>query len=193
MNNQRESIHARLRGSANVINKIPIGQTFNVYQALDAQREIGLPVWVMGNGGSLSNAQHLVLHLRQAGFEVIDLMSDPAWLSAESNDRGYHGAIVRGFDHYRSPGAIILISGSGNSLNCLDIARHFKRPEFVSGPEIVGLLGMGGGRLKEFCSASVTVPSDEYAEIEDAHAAIIHAVVNELGAPVYGPMSENLT
>lgn len=178
--------------SSTATRSIPVGQIHKVYLALESSRDLGEPVWVVGNGGSLAAAQHLVLHLRQAKIEAVDLMADASWLSAESNDRGYHGALVRGFEHYRPPGAIVVISGSGNSMNCLDLVRAYKRPEFVAGPNIIGLLGMGGGRLKQYCDAAVVVQSNEYGPIEDAHIAIIHALSEALGAPVFGPMSEEI-
>ncbi len=175
------------RRSSAAISSIDTRSFREAAKALDAVRDSQRPVWVVGNGGSLAAAQHLVLHLRQAGFEAVDMMSDAAWLSAESNDLGFHGALFRGFRHYAPPGAIVLISGSGNSINCVDVARHYKD---ISETKLIGLLGMGGGRLLDLCDVSVLVGSMEYGPVEDAHLAIIHALAESFDAPIFGPMSE---
>lgn len=142
-------------------------------------------VYVLGNGGSQSNASHLVLHLRQAGIPAHDLLSDVAWLSAESNDRGYHGAPLRGFSAgYPPPGLVILISGSGNSQNCVALAKHFKN---YAGIPVFGILGMDGGQLMSLCDAVIHIPSLEYSAVEDAASTVLHMIAAGVSAPVYGP------
>jgi len=142
-------------------------------------------VYVMGNGGSQANAAHLVLHLRQTGIPAFDLLADTAWLTAEANDMGYHGAPGRSYSTgLFMPGMLVLFSGSGNSQNCVDMAKKWQE---YQGIKVWGIIGMDGGRLKDLCADVVHVPSLEYGPVEDAHSAVIHMIAGGVGAPVYGP------
>ena len=161
------------------VGQIKVGRVAQLCKDLHENRGA---VYVMGNGGSQANAAHLVLHLRQA----FDLLADNAWLTAESNDMGYHGAHSRSYSSGAlfMPNMLLLFSGSGNSQNCIDMAKKYKD---YQGVKVWGILGMDGGRLKPLCDDVVHIPSREYGPIEDAHSAVIHMVAGGIGAPVYGP------
>mgnify|MGYP003627925923 FL=1 len=133
-------------------------------------------IWVIGNGGSQANAQHLVLHLRQLGFPAIDLLADTAWLTAEANDTDYDHAVERVAYGLPTPDMVIAISGSGQSANlqsAVDAA-----VELNSEVIIVGLLGQvydnAGGMLDVVSDHTVVVQSDDYGVVEDVHSSLIH-------------------
>jgi phosphoheptose isomerase len=135
-------------------------------------------IWVIGNGGSQANAQHLVLHLRQSGFPAIDLMADNAWLTAESNDTDYHWAVERVTRGLPTPSMLIMISGSGNSVNleaAISAAQVLNHRCII-----VGLLGMiadrEGGHLAADCDHKVVVQSDDYGVVEDVHSSLVHFI-----------------
>jgi D-sedoheptulose 7-phosphate isomerase len=179
----RSKIQSSLSATIQALGAIKVQDVERIVQIFEGELQY---VWVIGNGGSQSNAAHLVLHLRQTGIPAIDLLADNAWLTAESNDLGYHGAPHRGFKGYPMPDVIFVISGSGNSANCVDLARYWRERR---GPVIVGLLGMDGGALKRLCDVAVVVNSMEYGPIENAHQTIIHMISAGIGSPVFGPMS----
>ena len=135
-------------------------------------------IWVIGNGGSQANAQHLVLHLRQAGFPAIDLLSDTAWLTAEANDTDYDFAIARVAIGLPAPSMLIAISGSGESAN---IVSAFETAEELNPRAvIVGLLGQvhddDGGVFSEFSDHKVVVRSNDYGVVEDVHSSLVHFI-----------------
>ena len=145
-------------------------------------------VYVMGNGGSQANAAHLVLHLRQTGIPAFDLLADTAWLTAEANDMGYHGAPGRSYSTgLFMPGMLVLFSGSGNSQNCVDMAKKWQG---YQGIKVWAFLGMNGGRLKDLADDVIHIPSMEYGAIEAGHDAALHMVAAGIGAPIFGPMSD---
>lgn len=124
-------------------------------------------IYVLGNGGSYANAQHLVLHLRDVGVRAYDLMADNAWLTAKSNDVNYDSAGGYLFQGLMAHGDVpFIISGSGTSRNIMEMA-EFKP---------IGLLGSGGGTIGVHCRAAVTLPQTEYGPIEDAHSVVIHMI-----------------
>ena len=131
-------------------------------------------VYVCGNGGSASNAGHLVLHLRDVGVKAFDLMADAPWVSAVANDRAYD-QVFSWTLHALAAGPgdlLIVISGSGQSRNimmALEYAVANKIPRW-------GLLGMGGGMAKELCEGVVLVDSNDYGTVEDVQSIAIHAL-----------------
>lgn len=128
-------------------------------------------VYVLGNGGSWSNAQHLLLHLRDAGIRAHDLLGDPGWLTATANDYTYDFIGARRLDIEASAtDTLVVISGSGDSDN---VVQALIKAETI-GMMRLGLLGMGGGKAKALCTDAVVVASDDYGVIEDCHAAVIH-------------------
>ena len=181
MSSTHTDLAAYRQRAAQAVQSIPADKVERAVRRLQACRAANQMVWVLGNGGSQANAQHLVLHLRQAGIAAIDLLADNAFISAEANDLGWHGIPVRGFSHYPKPGAIIVISGSGNSLNVVDLLRNF------ADVPTIGLLGMGGGRALAMCDVAIVVDSAEYGPVEDAQAAVVHMLAAGLQAPVHGP------
>tara|TARA_R110000824_G_C15169802_1_gene672786 strand:- start:992 stop:1573 length:582 start_codon:yes stop_codon:yes gene_type:complete len=136
-------------------------------------------IWVIGNGGSQANAQHLVLHLRQLGFPAIDLLSDNAWLTAEANDTDYGWAVGRVAQGLPKPSMVIAISGSGESDNlwAADAAAEALN-KGNSECVVVGLLGKvknsDGGGFSLLCDYKVVVDSDDYGVVEDVHSSLIH-------------------
>lgn len=131
-------------------------------------------VYVIGNGGSYANADHLVLHLREAGIYATNVLSDIGWLTATGNDRGFDKSanwlgcerIVTNSD------VVVVISGSGDSAN-INRAAEIGRGR---GARVLGLLGMGGGTVRQRCNEAVVLQARGYGECEDAHAVAIHAL-----------------
>ena len=128
-------------------------------------------VFVLGNGGSQANASHLVLHLINAGFSARDMLSESAWLSAQSNDFSYDtapGKLLEAVAH--SHDILIVISGSGKSPNIISALQSAQE----CGMKIIGLLGFGGGYAKDYCDLAVVLPQEDYGPVEDCHSVVIH-------------------
>ena len=141
-------------------------------------RQAGGKVYVCGNGGSASNAGHLVLHLREVGIKAFDLLADVPWGSATANDHGYSQVFNTSLQVLGASrdDLLIVISGSGKSQN---VMRALEYAVANSIPRW-GLLGMGGGWAKVNCEGVVLVDSDSYGVIEDVHAIAIHALTQAL-------------
>jgi D-sedoheptulose 7-phosphate isomerase len=141
---------------------------------LRALKEREGTVYVLGNGGSEALAQHLVLHLRDCKIRAFDLMADPAWVTAHSNDYSYETASMSLLDIMAQPGDMVLIiSGSGNSRNVVLVARTSNVP-------VVGILGNGGGKVLQHCVSEITFPGLDYGPLEDCFSVIIHALCEDL-------------
>jgi D-sedoheptulose 7-phosphate isomerase len=129
-------------------------------------------MFVAGNGGSSSNASHLVLHLEDAGYTTMDLTSRAPLLTAYANDYGYEEALVRQSSTIRMGDVLIVISGSGDSKNLVSLVRKCKST--IPNVIVLGFLGSDGGELLNICDRYICIRSHDYGIIEDCHSVLIH-------------------
>ena len=75
-------------------------------------------VFIVGNGGSWANSEHLACDLLNCGIKAFTM--NPAQFSAFSNDHGYYKAFARWLHIVGEPGDLLIaLSGSGKSPNIL--------------------------------------------------------------------------
>ena len=133
-----------------------------------------------GNGGSMCDAMHFAEEWTgrfrgdRAALPAI-AFSDPSHLTCIANDFGYDEVFAREVDAYGKPGdLVVLLSTSGNSENVLRAARKAKEKGVVT----VGLLGKGGGSLKDLCDVSIVVPEATTSDrIQELHIKVLHIVI----------------
>lgn len=93
-------------------------------------------MYVIGNGGSLANASHIVSDLLAKGIKAYS--PDIAFTSAVANDHGYAFTFSRWIDIVGEEGDVLIaMSGSGKSpniLNAIEVAT-------VRGMSIIKLFG----------------------------------------------------
>lgn len=154
--------------------------------ALENAYEQGKSVFVIGNGGSASNASHLAQDLSKATlqdleavkrFRVMSLTDNIAFITALSNDIGYERIFDLQLRQFAEPGDVLmLISGSGNSPNILHAAQYAKKARL----HIIGVTGFDGGRLMPLSDIKLHVPVNNMGMCEAAHAILFHYIVDEL-------------
>lgn len=136
-------------------------------------------IMLCGNGGSAADAQHIAAELvvryrsdvNRRAIPAMALTVDSSILTAGGNDYGFENVFARQVEAFASAGSVlIVISTSGNSPNIVRAAEQARK----SGISIIGLLGGSGGTLKDLCHASVIVPSDVTARIQESHILIGH-------------------
>ena len=144
-------------------------------------------IWIMGNGGSASTAEHFETDLsfirKGSSFSKIKasaLTSNSALISAIANDIGYENVFSHQLFRRAEPGDLcILISASGNSENLLKAVSAAKE----IGLGTLGLLGFDGGKLMNLLDQSILVKTEigKYGAVEDIHLAICHAISEIVG------------
>jgi D-sedoheptulose 7-phosphate isomerase len=135
------------------------------------------PLLVCGNGGSAADSQHIVGELvgrflrERRAYRAICLSSNPAVLTAWSNDYGYDGVFSRQVEAYGEAGGVLLgLSTSGNSANVV-LALQAAR---ARGMTTIGLTGAGGGRMASLCDHLLAVPSTSTPAIQQVHLCLYH-------------------
>lgn len=148
-------------------------------EKMTAALKSGNKVLIMGNGGSAADSQHIAAELvgryktERKGLPAIALTTDTSILTSVGNDYSFENIFARQVEALAAEGDLVIaISTSGNSANI--IAALAKAKE--AGCYTVGLLGKGGGKIKELTDLPVIVPSDNTARIQECHILIAHMV-----------------
>lgn len=139
----------------------------------------GGTVFFCGNGGSAADAQHLATELvvrfetNRRAIAALALTVDTSALTAIGNDFSFDQLFARQLQALgRKDDVLIAISTSGNSKNVIHATEMANQLDMKT----VGLLGKGGGPLKNFCDKSLIVPSDRTARIQEAHLFLGHFI-----------------
>jgi phosphoheptose isomerase len=137
-------------------------------------------IFVAGNGGSASIADHLCCDFTKGVFvdkfnriKTQSLNSNQALFTAIANDFGYQHTFSKQLKMLASEGdGIILISSSGNSENVCNAAITAKELGLTS----FSLIGFSGGRLPSLTDYSIHIPVDNYGVVEDSHQILMHII-----------------
>lgn len=137
----------------------------------------GRRVYVFGNGGSASDAQHIAgelvgrFLLERAALPAVALSTDTSILTAVANDLGYEQVFARQLEALGSEGDVaVALSTSGNSPNIVAALQQARR----IGMRTIALTGRGGGRSAELVDVLLDVDSDSSPRIQETHAVIYH-------------------
>jgi D-sedoheptulose 7-phosphate isomerase len=162
--------------------------TLNADAAVDAiivALGSGKPLLVCGNGGSASDAMHITGELvgrflkERRALNCICLSSNPAVLTAWSNDYSFETVFSRQVEAYGAQGGVILgISTSGNSRNVIEAFRVAHEV----GMKTIGLTGEGGGMMAAVSDILVDVPSRSTPLIQQIHICLYHYICEQVEA-----------
>src|SRR6476661_5711007 len=136
-------------------------------------------VFVIGNGGSGSNASHFCEDMGKGTLarkffdddskkrlKVLSLTDNTPYILAWGNDEGFDRVFVEQLKNLASPGDLLVaISGSGNSPNILravDWANNHGLTTF-------GCTGFGGGKLRTHARHNFHVPIEDMGIVESIH------------------------
>lgn len=156
-----------------------------VTSILSEARSSGARVWLVGNGGSATTADHLATDLLRCTdasgipLRATSLCSNQGIVTATANDWGYEYVFTRQLQVLASSGDILIsISASGNSPNVVEAMKWAKTTSIVT----VGLTGFDGGAVRTLADVSVHVSSamGDYGVVEDVHLTICHMVAESL-------------
>jgi D-sedoheptulose 7-phosphate isomerase len=144
----------------------------------------GRTLFFCGNGGSFTDAQHIVGELvgrymyDRPGIAAVTLGSNFASLTAVGNDYGYEDIFVREVDALVRPGDVVFgLSTSGGSANVLKALRRAK----AIGAHTVGWTGSKTKTaMDEVCEIVLHVPSGLTPRIQESHILVGHILAGAL-------------
>ena len=176
------------------LQKIHPAQVQALADAVFACYQQGRFVFLIGNGGSGSNASHFCEDLgkgtlrredfdddRKKRLRVLSLTDNTPYILAWGNDEGFDRVFVEQLKNLAGPGDLLVaISGSGNSPNVLRAVDWAKR----NGLKTFGCTGFSGGKLRTLADRGLHVPLDDMGIVESIHLAAFHWVVDHLHARI---------
>lgn len=183
--NIQESVDAKTRLLSDVALITKVEEVAN--RCVDAYQK-GKKILACGNGGSASDAMHMVGELvgrykmERDGISAIALNANATVMTALGNDYDYDSIFAKQVRALGVEGDILfVISTSGNSKNALKACEQAKKQGIVT----VALTGSTGGKLKECCDLLLNVPSDNTPRIQEMHILLIHAICGAIEKTLY--------
>ena len=144
-------------------------------------------LFTCGNGGSHCDAMHFAEELtgryrkdrRALGALAL---GDASHVTCVGNDYGFEHIFARQIDGLGRKGDLLVgMSTSGNSKNVVLAFEAAKQ----KGIRTVGLLGKGGGKLKEIADLAIVVPGESSDRIQELHIKLIHIVIEVLEREIF--------
>jgi D-sedoheptulose 7-phosphate isomerase len=178
----KDTILRKARESADVKEQFFRAETDRIealVRAMAARFSEGGRPYVMGNGGSATDAQHISLEFfhpiveKRKALPAIALTADQALLTAISNDRDFAKVFADQLRVLARPGDMALaVSTSGKSPNlvqALETAREL-------GLFTIAFTGKDGGRFPDLAEYCFVVPSFSIHRIQETHVTLYHIV-----------------
>jgi D-sedoheptulose 7-phosphate isomerase len=161
--------------------------------AISSALSAGRKVLAFGNGGSASDAEHLVAELvgrfeaERRSLAAIALTADSSVVTAIANDYGYEQVFTRQLEGLGTAGDVAFgISTSGRSKNVEAALAAAKARGLVT----IAMTGRDGGRMGREADIHLNVSEPSTARIQEVHRTIMHAMcslVEHRLAPSDGP------
>jgi D-sedoheptulose 7-phosphate isomerase len=136
-------------------------------------------LYVLGNGGSAADAQHIAAELvgrfkhDRTALPAVALTTDTSILTAVTNDLGGDEVFLRQVKALVTGGDILwALSVSGSSPNVIKAAREARR----IGAFVIGFTGTHGHQLKKLSDLSFVADSERSDRVQEAHQLAYHLV-----------------
>ena len=143
----------------------------------------GGKIYIMGNGGSAADAQHIAAemvgrfkHDRRA-LPAIALTTDSSILTAVTNDVGGNYMFLRQVEALVTDRDIVwALSVSGTSTNVIQAMQAAKK----TGAYTIGFSGKSGGHLKELCDSYFLVDHEDSDRVQEVHQLAYHLICDRI-------------
>jgi D-sedoheptulose 7-phosphate isomerase len=149
----------------------------------------GGTVFLMGNGGSAADSQHLAAELvgklvfDRPGMPGLALTVDTSALTAIGNDFGYEFVFARQVEALGRAGDVLVgITTSGRSKNVL---RAFEAAR-ARGIVTVAMTGQARGPVADLADHWLAVPHAETQKIQEGHIVLGHIFCALIEARIHG-------
>lgn len=128
-------------------------------------------LYLMGNGGSATDALHIAGEFVGSGLPAVALTSNQATLTALANDFGYENVFSLQVDALRMGGrdTLVGISTSGRSENVVSAIKRARRRK----AHTIALTGEGG-ELAKHAEVAIRIPSRDTQRIQECHILVGH-------------------
>lgn len=140
-------------------------------------------LWVMGNGGSACDAQHVAVEFqhpiveKRRALPASALSNDAALLTAIGNDTDFSRVYVEQLELVARPeDAALGISTSGASANVSHALRRARQLGLLT----IGFAGRDGGAMVDLCEHCFVVPTWVVHRIQETHTMLLHLLWDQV-------------
>lgn len=180
----KEYIGNYINDQKRVLDSIPIDKVEVLIKTIRAAILADKNIFIIGNGGSASNASHFATDLGKGvadklnrRVKVLSLNDNVSWLTAIGNDYCFEDIYVRQLENYGSPGDILIcLSVSGNSSNLVQAAQWARANGLVTVALIGGKKEGSEQRLADISEQVISIDTTHYGRAEDAEMTVAHTV-----------------
>jgi len=166
---------------SHLVNNIDTEKLLEIIKVLERGRRDKKRIFICGNGGSATTANHFVCDLGKNAVKgdsgrinIISLCDNLATITAYGNDFGYETIFEERLKNLMEDGDIVIaISASGNSINILNGVEYAKKRNGY----IISMTGFGGGKLKGLSDLNINIDSNIIEQVEDVHLMLEHMIV----------------
>lgn len=178
------------------------------FETLVGAYRTGGKVLVCGNGGSASDAEHIVGELLkkfkrhrdipasvaaklrpelvaklEGSLPAVSLVSMSGIITAFANDVAWETVFAQQTLGLARPGDVLItLSTSGNSANCVAAAEVMK----ALGGKSIAFTGERESRLSEVCDVAIRVPETETYKVQELHLPVYHALCAAVEEEMFG-------
>lgn len=131
-------------------------------------------IFIIGNGGSASVAEHFAIDFtKNAGLNASSF-SSASTVTTYANDFGYENLFKKGLEHYSTKGDILIaISGTGTSKNILKACKFARENNM----KIITLSGfVSNNPLSNLGDINFWVDSKAFGFLEIIHSLLLHYI-----------------
>lgn len=185
--NRKEFIQQYINDLKNVLDELDSDKIEKAMDMIMTAYKNSRKIFIMGNGGSASNASHMACDIgkgtlqriydeEEKRFRVISLTDNVAIMTALANDLSYEDIFVQQLRNLvERNDLVIVLSGSGNSKNVVKAVTYAKK----CGAKTIGLLGFKtGGKLGRMVDCPIVVNSLAYGPCEDIQLVLDHIITS---------------
>lgn len=159
--------------------KILSSSSVKLYKLLKSTIKKNKKIYVIGNGGSATDAMHFVAEMNgkfkrksRKSFPFISLVDNTSSITAIANDYGYKKIFSRQISGLgQKQDVLIAISTSGKSPNILEAIRQAKK----IGIKVILLTGIKKSKISKTLM-EINIPSKQTARIQEIHILFLHII-----------------
>jgi D-sedoheptulose 7-phosphate isomerase len=148
-----------------------------IADAIIAAFRAGRRLYIIGNGGSAADAQHIAGELLgrfkqdRNALPAVALTTDTSTLTAIANDYAFERVFARQVEALVQRGDVLwCLSTSGHSRSILEAAALARQ----RGAILIGFTGQTGGKLAPLCDHVLRVPHRHSDRIQEGHILAYH-------------------
>lgn len=160
---------------------------------IDETRKKQKHIFLIGNGGSASNASHFAADLSKWATgdgtiptKTICLLENIPAISALTNDHGWENVYTEQLKNLCDEGDLIVAfsvhGGKGSEKAGVWSQNITKAIDFVHKKKgkSIGFTGFDGGAMAKLCTVNINVPAESTPHVEGLHAVLGHMIAEAL-------------